>query len=112
MASPFPGMDPFLEDPAFWPDFHFTFINYWREAIADVLPENYEATIGERVYLIENDPDLRKLSSPDIAVIEGQRTARSAYQATGVATLEPVNVPLVVLDGYRESYIDILHQPG
>ncbi|MBW3540169.1 MAG: DUF4058 family protein [Planctomycetes bacterium] len=28
MSSPFPGMDPYLEDPAFWPDFHSTFINY------------------------------------------------------------------------------------
>ena len=37
MSSPFPGMDPYLENPAFWPDFHFTFINYWREAIADAL---------------------------------------------------------------------------
>jgi hypothetical protein len=28
MASPFPGMDPYLEDRAHWPDFHATFINY------------------------------------------------------------------------------------
>ncbi len=28
MKCPFPGMDPFLEHPAFWSDFHFTFINF------------------------------------------------------------------------------------
>jgi len=28
-------MDPFLEDPAYWSDFHDTFINYWCETIAD-----------------------------------------------------------------------------
>jgi hypothetical protein len=60
MKSPFPGMDPFLEQPAYWPDFHATFINYWREAIADLLPPSYEATLGERVYLVERDPDERK----------------------------------------------------
>jgi len=43
MNSPFPGMDPYLEDPAFWSDFHHTFIGCWREAIADALPEPYEA---------------------------------------------------------------------
>ena len=43
MPSPFPGMDPFLENPAFWTDFHFTFINYWREALADTLPDEFEA---------------------------------------------------------------------
>ena len=37
MRSPFPGMDPYLEDPAFWRDFHLTFIGCWREAIADLL---------------------------------------------------------------------------
>ncbi|MCC7334722.1 MAG: DUF4058 family protein [Pirellulaceae bacterium] len=57
MPSPFPGFDRFLETPAFWSDFHATFINYWREAIADALPGGYEAGIGDRVYLIEHDPD-------------------------------------------------------
>ncbi|MCA9188686.1 MAG: DUF4058 family protein [Planctomycetales bacterium] len=46
MPSPFPGIDPFLEDAVFWPDFHATFINYWREAIADKLPDQYEAGIA------------------------------------------------------------------
>ncbi len=36
MNSSFPGMDPYLEDPAFWSDFHHTFLGSWREAIADV----------------------------------------------------------------------------
>ena len=34
MASPFPGMDPYLEGPE-WPDFHSRFVNAWCEAIAD-----------------------------------------------------------------------------
>jgi hypothetical protein len=42
-------MDPYLEDPAFWPDFHFTFIGCWREAIAEVLPEAYEARLDETI---------------------------------------------------------------
>jgi hypothetical protein len=50
-------MDPYLELPAYWSDFHSTFINYWREAIADVLPPDYEAALGERVYLVEHDPE-------------------------------------------------------
>ncbi len=80
MASLFPGMDLFLENPAYWSDFHYTFINYWREAIADALPPNYEATLGERVYLVEHDP-------------------------------EAVTIPLMIMEGPRETYIEILHQP-
>src|SRR5437763_1741669 len=78
MPSPFPGMDPFLELPAYWPDFHSTFINYWREAVADRLPSDYEATLGERVYLVEHDPEARRLGYHDVAVTEGERSAAPA----------------------------------
>jgi hypothetical protein len=42
-------MDPYLESPVYWPDFHLRFINYWCEAIADLLPPNYEARMDELV---------------------------------------------------------------
>jgi len=110
--SLFPGMDPFLEDPAYWLDFHSRFVNCWCEAIADVLPPNYEAGIGERVYLIEHDPDARKLGYPDVAVTERKTEIPvPRYSASGLATLEPVTIPLMVLEGPRESYIEILHHP-
>ncbi len=111
MSCPFPGMDPFLELPAYWPDFHFTFVNYWREAIADALPDDYEATLGERVYLVEHDPEARKLGSPDVALTDGGRFAAADFRSSGAATLEPVSIPLTILDGPREAYIEILHQP-
>jgi Protein of unknown function (DUF4058) len=112
MKSPFPGMDPFLENPAYWGDFHATFINYWREAIADALPPEYEATLGERVYLMEYDPDARKLGYPDIAVTHGDSSASTLPSSTAaVATLEPVTIPLTILEGPRESYVEVLHLP-
>ena len=30
MPSPFPGMDPYLENPEIFPDFHDSFITYLR----------------------------------------------------------------------------------
>jgi hypothetical protein len=105
-------MDPFLELPAYWSDFHATFVNYWREAIADSLPPQYEATLGERVYLVEHDPEERKLGYPDVAVTQGD-SPFPASQPTSVATatLAPVTIPLKILEGPRETYIEILHQP-
>jgi hypothetical protein len=112
MKSPFPGMDPFLEHPAFWSDFHFTFINYWREAIADALPPNYEATLGERVYLVEHDPEMRKLGFPDVAVMHDDLpSSTQPSMSAGTTTLEPVTIPLAILEGPRETYIEIVHQP-
>ncbi len=110
MPSPFPGMDPFLESPAFWPDFHSRFVNAWCEAISDALPSDYEAAIDERVYLVEVDPDVRKRITPDVAVTHGSSLEGSSRTA-GVATLEPVTIPLTILDSDKEAYIEILHQP-
>ncbi len=106
MKSPFPGMDPFLEHPAFWSDFHFNFINYWREAVADTLPPHYEATLGERVYLVEHDPEMRKLGFPDAAVTHDDLSSSTPPGfSSGTATLEPVTIPLAILEGPRETYI-------
>jgi hypothetical protein len=111
MNSPFPGMDPFLEDPAYWPDFHSRFINNWADAISDVLPEQYEANLGERVYLVEHDPEARKLISPDIGVVESAIQSQGRSCSTAAVTLVPVTVPLTILEGPRETFIEILHKP-
>jgi hypothetical protein len=109
VTNPFPGFNPFLEAPAFWSDFHSRFINYWCEAIADRLPGEYEASISERVYLIEHDLDARKLISPDVSISVDDFASR-ALAPSSVATLEPTTIPLVVLDGPRETFIEILHR--
>ncbi|MCI0464446.1 MAG: DUF4058 family protein [Gemmataceae bacterium] len=112
MASPFPGMDPYLESPAYWSDFHSRFINYWCEALADALPAAYSARIGERVYLVEQPPVERKLIYTDVAVERDDTSSRKrAAKATGVATLEPVTLPLPIQEESRETYIEILHRP-
>jgi hypothetical protein len=112
MPRRFPGMDPYLEDPAFWPEFHAKFINYWQEAIADVLPDDYEATLGERVYLTEHDPDTRRLIYPDVSMSQApDRASAVPREPAALALIEPVTIPLVLLDGPRETYIEILQRP-
>jgi Protein of unknown function (DUF4058) len=51
MPSPFPGMDPFLEHPDFFPDIHDRFTTHLSEAIQAHLPEPYLARIGRRVWV-------------------------------------------------------------
>ncbi|HEV3260187.1 MAG TPA: DUF4058 family protein [Gemmataceae bacterium] len=111
MGSFFPGMDPFLEDPGYWPDFHSRFINNWADAISDVLPEQYEANLGERVYLVEHDPEARKLMSPDIGVVESPARSEARLSSASGVTLAPATVSLTVLEGPRETFIEILHKP-
>jgi len=53
MPSPFPGMDPFLEDRDLWPSFHHTLIACLRDLLQPGLTGAYEGRIGERCYAVE-----------------------------------------------------------
>ena len=53
MPSPFPGMNPFLEHPYHWPDFHNCFIVMARGEIARQLPDRYVVRTEERLILRE-----------------------------------------------------------
>ena len=87
MQSPFPGMDPYLEHPAHWTDFHARFINYWSEALTAALPPHYRARIGERVYLVEGPPVSRKLVYPDVALEREPGAASPSQKATATAAV-------------------------
>ncbi|MDB5354522.1 MAG: hypothetical protein JWN24_975, partial [Phycisphaerales bacterium] len=48
MSSPFPGMDPYLEDPTVWEEFHHVFITECMYLLSERLPNTYLAKINER----------------------------------------------------------------
>ncbi|MGH7135299.1 MAG: DUF4058 family protein [Pirellulales bacterium] len=108
MPSPFPGMDPYLEQSGAWGDFHSTFINYLRNAINDRLPGSYDARIQERITLIESFDNPRQSFEPDV-IVGRERAAGSGAgrEGAGPALLEPVTVPLIIPEKTRESYIEI-----
>ena len=115
MRSPFPGMDPYLEDPAFWQDFHQSFITYCRDYLLDRLPDAYEARANERVRLVEASSNRERQLLPDGAILRapwGPATPQPpGAAARGVATLEPVSIPMAVTAEMRDTWIEILHRP-
>ena len=51
MQSPFPGMDPYLEDPSLWPDVHHELLSVARELLHRQLRPQYHVRVEERVYI-------------------------------------------------------------
>src|SRR4051812_38118571 len=95
MPSPFPGVDPFLEDQDYWEEFHSKFINYTQEAIAERVPDAYEVRIEERLSLIyEPDPDFNRKVLPDVTVLRSAGASRAGLPPSGTMTLEPVRLAL------------------
>ena len=53
MPSPFPGMDPFLEDPAVWKSFHQQLVTALYQVLLPGLVDRYRARMGTRQYTSE-----------------------------------------------------------
>jgi hypothetical protein len=84
MLSPFPGMDPYLEAPRFWPGFHNILITDIVGVLNAGLPSNFAANAEERVYILPP----RHAIIPDVAV--SRIVGLPAPLASGrTATLEP-----------------------
>ena len=89
MKSPFPGMDPYLEQ--FWPDLHARLILYASDQLEEQLPSNLIARVEERVVL-ETEEEPHGVY-PDIKITErpGRRAAVGGA-ARQAAVIEPVIV--------------------
>lgn len=53
MPSPFPGMDPFLEDAKLWPAFQHQFTASLFQILLPNLVDRYRARVGQRTYHTE-----------------------------------------------------------
>jgi hypothetical protein len=67
MASPFPGMDPWLED--FWRDIHARLVIYAADHLQGRLPGDLRARVEERV-VVEPMDDRPRNVYPDVRVVE------------------------------------------
>ena len=96
MPSPFPGMDPYLEDPAIWPNVHATLIGVTRDVLLEALRPHYFVGIEERVYLSAEDDPGRQVLVPDVYVkpMAGSYPKEQVVGG-GTAVAEPIEVTLL-----------------
>ncbi len=112
MPSPFPGMNPYLENAAVWTDFHYRFIAAAADALADPLAPSYYVKIGEHLYFHEvPDEGRERIGHADLSVhptdFDGGRGA-----ATAVLT-EPVTVEVADdVDITRVAFLEIFDRAG
>lgn len=115
MPSPFPGMDPFLEDPEEFPDLHTLLVTHLREGLSAVLPKPYYARTGKRAWVDISEryigPDVNVLRpKPNGGQVGGPELGGGLAVATAVRS-EPVIVR-VPHDEMWESFVDIYTPRG
>lgn len=67
MSSPLPGMDPYLERPAFWPSFHSRLIVALADAVETHLSPDYYIEVEARTYLDDTADAL--IGIPDAVMV-------------------------------------------
>lgn len=106
MPSPFPGMNPYLEQPDTWEDFHQSLMTEMRNQIVASVGAGYVVKLEAHIYLHELSAEERRFAGKaDIGVSD---QGRPSSAGSGSAIMEaPVHVHLPVVEQERSSYIEI-----
>jgi hypothetical protein len=121
MPSPFPGMNPYLEAPAVWEDFHGELTYACRRVLLDRLPPAYDASVSEQVRLVEvsrrtHGLPVAKSIRPDVAVVHklaARKTRSPTARPAGTAVLDPVTIAVPEEEEQEiiDRWIEIRYRP-
>ena len=112
MASPFPSMDPYLEQPAFWSSFHTRLIVAIADAIAPLIRPKYYIEVETRSYRDTPEGEIL-IGIPDAVILSGSQTientteSQSSNSATATLNRLPVAVTLPMPVEIKERYLEI-----
>jgi hypothetical protein len=103
MPSPFPGMDPYLEQPSRWPNVHYSLTAALRDRLQALLRPHYWVALEERVYVSDTSAALGR---PDVSVVERQPGPLAAGRAAALL-VQAVEVYLPAAETVREPYLTV-----
>lgn len=109
MPSPFPGMDPYLEQRDAWHSFHESFCPAIVEALVPQIRPKYIANVDEHVYLHELTAEERRFAGRGDVIIspEHSRMGTPAVRTTATTASVLGSIPLAV-DEERLNFVEIL----
>ncbi|MFO0797468.1 MAG: DUF4058 family protein [Gemmataceae bacterium] len=114
MPSPFPGMNPYLEQPGVWHDFHNSFLVTMRELLTAQLVPRYIVKVEEHVYIHDLEEGRIALGQPDVSVAlapnpfpVGGGTSTAELVAPAAVRITPT-----VRDELHEVYLEVRDRKG
>ncbi len=107
MPSPFPGMDPYLENPARWSGTHQGLIGAMRALLNKALPKGYVARMEESCRIVPGE----RVVYPDVFIRRSPAAPEKSRGATAV--LDAPDTPLILealpVPQPPEMFIEIRH---
>ncbi len=110
MPSPFPGMDPYLEEPSIWPDVHHGLISEMQAQLNRALRPKYHVRIEERVYISDENDAGRKTIVPDLRIAENiePHGRQNPADTGGLAIAEPLVCTTLIEDEIHEARLEVI----
>ena len=105
MSSPFPGMDPYLEVPELWAEFHNRLIVAIADDLSPKLRPRYRVAIDQRVYLMSEDD--RQLMGISDVTIAGRSENSGNVSVLEAPSTKSISISLTLPEEVRESYLEI-----
>jgi hypothetical protein len=96
MPGPFPGMDPYLENPRFFKSFHSRIITYLEDELNRILPPGFAAQSEERLYTTEEEGGEQQRTIQVFSLTGGERVV-AAVEMMSAADKEAGSV-------WRDAY--------
>ncbi len=96
-------MNPYLESPELWSEFHSRMIVAIADALDTTLSQDYRVAVEKRVYLTQGEETIL-IGIPDVSVTATPQAA--AGTATAIAA-EPIVVEIPLAEEIQERYLEI-----
>src|SRR5262245_14749092 len=111
MPSPFPGMNPYLEQEGVWQDFHVKFLTAVNEQLVPQVRPKYIIKLEEHIYVHEMPPEPRRLvGRADLSVASFQSALGRPF---GVGVLDaPAQIELAVQYVERVPFLEVPDRHG
>lgn len=106
MPSPFPGIDPYLENVERWSAVHNRLIVAIADELVDHLSQRYRAEIEKRTYFSLDDESVL-VGIPDVAVVTGRGQASPTNTTTIARSVQPQQVQMPIAEEVNERYLEI-----
>jgi len=107
MPSPFPGMNPYLENPSLWPSVHHFLISKIAEFLSPQLRPKYIVAVEVRVY--ETYGENLLVGIPDVTVQRQKNALNPTSTNVTVAAppAQPIMVEVPVAESIKQGYLEI-----
>lgn len=108
MPSPFPGMDPYLEEPQLWPEVHSRLIVAIADALNPQVMPKYRVAVERRVYEMVDGESIT-VGVPDMTVSRPTRTHPDEPRSEPTISIatQPRRILLPMPEEVRENYLEI-----